>query len=186
MRSFSKEDWAEYRRKVQIIFQDPYASLNPRIPVGQAITEPMAVHGLYRPNERREKMEQLLHKVGLKADQAGRYPHEFSGGQRQRLCIARALALSPEFIICDESVSALDVSVQAQVLNLLMDLREEFGLTYLFISHDLGVVRHISDHIAVMRKGALEEFADADALFTHPHSAYTRQLLQDSPGLTQQ
>lgn len=186
MRSFSKEDWAEYRRKVQIIFQDPYASLNPRIPVGQAITEPMAVHGLYRPNERREKMEQLLHKVGLKADQAGRYPHEFSGGQRQRLCIARALALSPEFIICDESVSALDVSVQAQVLNLLMDLREEFGLTYLFISHDLGVVRHISDHIAVMRKGALEEFADADALFTHPHSAYTRQLLQDSPGLTQE
>jgi peptide/nickel transport system ATP-binding protein len=186
MRSFSKEDWAEYRRKVQIIFQDPYASLNPRIPVGQAITEPMAVHGLYRPNERREKMEQLLHKVGLKADQAGRYPHEFSGGQRQRLCIARALALSPEFIICDESVSALDVSVQAQVLNLLMDLREEFGLTYLFISHDLGVVRHISDHIAVMRKGALEEFADADTLFTHPHSAYTRQLLQDSPGLTQE
>lgn len=185
LQTFGKEDWAEYRRKVQIIFQDPYASLNPRIPVGKAIMEPMTVHRLHKPAERKEKMEQLLEKVGLNPGLSTRYPHEFSGGQRQRLCIARALALAPEFIICDESVSALDVSVQAQVLNLLMDLREEFGLTYLFISHDLGLVRHTSDHIAVMRKGKLEEYADAETLFTEPHSAYTRQLLDDSLGILQ-
>ena len=148
---------------MQIIFQDPYSSLNPRITIGKAIAEPLEVHGLINSSEqRKEKVSELLEKVGLKADYYNRYPHEFSGGQRQRIVIARALALQPSFVICDESVSALDVSVQAQVLNLLNDLKKEFGFTAIFISHDLSVVRYISDRIMVMNKGRIEEIGVAD------------------------
>jgi peptide/nickel transport system ATP-binding protein len=167
---------------MQIIFQDPYSSLNPRITIGEAIMEPMRVHNLHASeNARRHKVAELLTKVGLEASQAGRYPHEFSGGQRQRICIARALAVEPEFIICDESVSALDVSVQAQVLNLLNDLKKEFGLTYLFISHDLSVVRYMSDRLMVMHKGEIQETGEADQVYTHPQSDYTRLLLRAIP-----
>lgn len=170
------------RKKLQIIFQDPYSSLNPRIPVGEAIIEPMRIHKLHEnENTRKSKVAELLQKVGLEASHYGRYPHEFSGGQRQRICIARALAVEPEFIICDESVSALDVSVQAQVLNLLNDLKKEFGLTYLFISHDLSVVRYMSDRLMVMKNGEILEMGDADDVFTHPKSEYTKLLLEAIP-----
>ncbi|MBP6456566.1 MAG: ABC transporter ATP-binding protein, partial [Chitinophagaceae bacterium] len=178
--SFSKNDWKAYRRKVQLIFQDPYSSLNPRINIGEAIKETMDVHHLFDKKIREEKVIELLQKVGLQADFYKRYPHEFSGGQRQRISIARALALQPEVLICDESVSALDVSVQAQVLNLLVSLREEFQLTYLFISHDLGVIKHISDHIAVMQKGELVEYNDAENLYSNPKNNYTKALLENS------
>ncbi|GBL35500.1 oligopeptide transport ATP-binding protein AppF [Filimonas sp.] len=177
---FTKADLAVYRKEVQIIFQDPYSSLNPRIPVGEAIREPMDVHGLCKSNERNEKVMELLTKVGLLPDHVHRYPHEFSGGQRQRICIARALALEPRFIICDESVSALDVSIQAQVLNLLVSLRDEFNLSYLFISHDLSVIRHISDHVAVMRKGIIEEWDTSENIYHTPESDYTRKLIASS------
>jgi peptide/nickel transport system ATP-binding protein len=177
---FSKDDWKAYRRKVQLIFQDPYSSLNPRINIGEAIKETMDVHQLFDKKDRKEKVIELLEKVGLQADFYKRYPHEFSGGQRQRISIARALALQPEVLICDESVSALDVSVQAQVLNLLVSLREEFQLTYLFISHDLGVIKHISDHIAVMQKGELVEYNDAENLYLNPKNSYTKELLANS------
>jgi peptide/nickel transport system ATP-binding protein len=167
---------------MQIIFQDPYSSLNPRIPVGEAIAEPMKVHGLYKNDAgRREKVIELLNKVGLNETQYNRYPHEFSGGQRQRICIARALGLEPEFIICDESVSALDVSVQAQVLNLLNDLKKEFGFTSIFISHDLSVVKYMSDRMMVMRKGRIEELGDAQDIYAHPKSEYTRALIESIP-----
>ncbi|MFN8264464.1 MAG: ABC transporter ATP-binding protein [Chitinophagaceae bacterium] len=173
-----------HRKDLQIVFQDPYSSLNPRIKVGNAITEPMLVHGLAKtPKAAREKAVELLEKVNLKADQFHRYPHEFSGGQRQRLVIARALALNPSFIVWDESVSALDVSVQAQVLNLLNDLKADFGFTSLFITHDLSVVRYISDRILVMQKGSLEESGDAETIWNRPRSPYTRQLLEAIPGL---
>jgi peptide/nickel transport system ATP-binding protein len=170
------------RKKLQIIFQDPYSSLNPRITIGEAIIEPMRIHKLHG-NEiaRKAKVAELLQKVGLEASQYGRYPHEFSGGQRQRICIARALAVEPEFIICDESVSALDVSVQAQVLNLLNDLKKEFGLTYLFISHDLSVVRYMSDRLMVMKNGEIQEMGEADEVYTNPKSEYTRLLLDAIP-----
>ncbi len=172
------------RPKFQIIFQDPYASLTPGISVGSAIMEPMRVHRIMNNNrERKQRIMDLLRKVGLQEEHYYRYPHEFSGGQRQRVCIARALALEPEFLVCDESVSALDVSVQAQVLNLLNELKEEFGLTFLFISHDLSVVKYMSDRIMVMKNGRLEEINDADELYKNPKSDYTRTLIEAIPGL---
>ncbi len=177
---FNKTELAEYRKKVQIIFQDPYSSLNPRVTIGNSIKEPMDVHGLYTSSLRKEKAIELLTKVDLKPEHYNRYPHEFSGGQRQRICIARALALQPEFIICDESVSALDVSVQAQVLNLLVQLREEFNLSYLFISHDLSVIKHISDYVAVMNKGEIVELNNAEELYNMPKEEYTKKLISSS------
>ncbi len=178
----NSNDLRNLRKKLQIIFQDPYSSLNPRITVGEAIIEPMRVHKLHgNENSRKAKVSELLLKVGLEASHYGRYPHEFSGGQRQRICIARALAVEPEFIICDESVSALDVSVQAQVLNLLNDLKKEFGLTYLFISHDLSVVRYMSDRLMVMKNGEIQEMGEADEVYTNPQSEYTRILLDAIP-----
>ena len=172
----------DLRRDIQIIFQDPYSSLNPRITIGQSIMEPMEVHQVFSSfGERKEKVLELLERVNLKADHFSRYPHEFSGGQRQRISIARALALQPKFIICDESVSALDVSVQAQVLNLLRELQEEFNLTYIFISHDLSVVKHISDRMMVMNNGKIEEIGDAEELYANPKSEYTRKLIQAIP-----
>jgi peptide/nickel transport system ATP-binding protein len=177
-----KEDLISLRKEVQIIFQDPYSSLNPRITVGNAIAEPMQVHKIVAGNkQRKEKTIELLEKVGLQAEHYNRYPHEFSGGQRQRIVIARALALNPSFIVCDESVSALDVSVQAQVLNLLNDLKKDFGFTSIFISHDLSVVRYISDRIMVMNKGKIEEIGSADDIYYKPSSAYTRQLIAAIP-----
>ena len=170
------------RRKIQIIFQDPYASLNPRMTIGAAIAEPLIIHNLFPTKETREKrVGELLHKVGLTAEMANRYPHEFSGGQRQRICIARALAVEPEFIICDESVSALDVSIQAQILNLLQDLQAEFNLSYIFISHDLAVVKYISDEVAVMNKGKVVELSDAVSIYKSPKDEYTKKLLSAIP-----
>ena len=177
------DDLRNLRKKIQIIFQDPYSSLNPRITIGEAIIEPMRIHNLHgNDSSRRVKVSDLLQKVGLEASHYGRYPHEFSGGQRQRICIARALAVEPEFIICDESVSALDVSVQAQVLNLLNDLKKEFGLTYLFISHDLSVVRYMSDRLMVMKNGEIQEMGEADEIYTNPQSEYTQKLIDAIPG----
>lgn len=171
------------RKDIQIIFQDPYSSLNPRIPVGSAIAETMQVHGIGEGERgRREKAVEWLEKVGLKADHYRRYPHEFSGGQRQRIGIARALALDPAFVVCDESVSALDVSVQAQVLNLLNNLKREMGFTTVFISHDLGVVHYISDRIMVMNKGKIEEIGEAEQVFRKPATAYTQRLIDAIPG----
>ena len=169
------------RRRMQIVFQDPYSSLNPRRTVGDAIGEPLFVHGLARGAEIDRRVSQLLERVGLPGSYRGRYPHEFSGGQRQRVCIARALALGPEFIVCDEAVSALDISIQAQILNLLSDLQDEYKLTYLFISHNLNVVRHIADRIAVMYLGNLVEVADAERLFEAPQHPYTRALMSANP-----
>lgn len=172
------------RPKFQIIFQDPYASLTPGISVGNAIMEPMRVHGiLNNKRERKQRIIELLLRAGLEEKHYDRYPHEFSGGQRQRICIARALALDPEFLICDESVSALDVSVQAQVLNLLNDLKKEFGLTFIFISHDLSVVKYMSDRIIVMKNGRMEEINQADALYLNPRSDYTQKLIDAIPSL---
>jgi len=179
----SKTDLRKLRKDIQIIFQDPYASLNPRLSIGQSILEPLQVHKLHRNDtERKQKVLELLNKVGLKEEHFNRYPHEFSGGQRQRVVIARALALEPKFIICDESVSALDVSVQAQVLNLIRDLQQEFGLTYIFISHDLAVVKHISDRILVMNKGKIEEEGFPEQIFNAPKAEYTRKLIAAIPG----
>lgn len=172
------------RKDLQIIFQDPYSSLNPRITIGEAIREPMKVHRLHGDEpSRKGKVIELLEKVGLEAGHYTRYPHEFSGGQRQRICIARALALEPKLIICDESVSALDVSIQAQVLNLLNDLKKEFNLTYIFISHDLAVVKYMSDRIIVMKNGQIVEMGEADKVFGDPVSDYTRALLAAVPGI---
>lgn len=177
-----ERDFREIRKNMQIIFQDPYSSLNPRITVGESIMEPMKVHGILKNSQqRREKVSDLLSKVGLEEKFFHRYPHEFSGGQRQRICIARALALSPQFIICDESVSALDVSVQAQVLNLLNDLKKEFKFTYIFISHDLSVVKFMSDRMVVMQKGKIEEMGDADQIYNNPKSEYTQKLINSIP-----
>ena len=170
------------RKEMQIIFQDPYSSLNPRITIGEALMEPMQVHHILdNNNQRKEKVYELLKKVGMEEKQFGRFPHEFSGGQRQRVCIARALALNPKFIICDESVSALDVSVQAQVLNLLNDLKREFKFTYIFISHDLSVVKFMSDRIVVMNKGKVEEMGDADQICLNPQKEYTKNLIHSIP-----
>ena len=176
------EEMRLLRRKMQIIFQDPYSSLNPRMTVGEILTEPLVVHGLGGgKSERLSAAKELMEKVGLKANQLNRYPHEFSGGQRQRICIARALMLRPEFVICDESVSALDVSIQAQVLNLLLDLQQEFKLTYIFISHDLGVVNFISDEVGVMNGGRLVEMGNADRIYRQPREEYTKTLLGAIP-----
>jgi peptide/nickel transport system ATP-binding protein len=178
----SKGDLKELRKEMQIIFQDPYSSLNPRMTVGDAIMEPMTVHGIHANQfERKDKVMELLSKVNLQPEQFTRYPHEFSGGQRQRICIARALALNPSFIICDESVSALDVSVQAQVLNLLIKLRDEFKFSYIFISHDLSVVKFISDRIVVMNKGKVEEIGFADDIYNNPTKEYTQKLINAIP-----
>lgn len=172
----------EIRKDMQIIFQDPYSSLNPRITVGEAIMEPMKVHGILGSDkERKERVLELLNKVNMSAEHFYRYPHEFSGGQRQRICIARALALNPQFIICDESVSALDVSVQAQVLNLLNELKKEFKFTYIFISHDLSVVKFMSDRMVVMNKGKIEEIGYADDIYSNPQTEYTRKLINAIP-----
>lgn len=172
----------EMRRRMQIIFQDPYSSLNPRMTIGDIVTEPMLIHGIgANKKERYDMARELLQKVGLHGDHLNRYPHEFSGGQRQRICIARALGLRPDFIICDESVSALDVSVQAQVLNLLLDLQEEFNLTYVFISHDLSVVKYISDEVAVMKDGKIVELASSDGIYLNPKEEYTKNLLEAIP-----
>lgn len=170
------------RKDIQIIFQDPYSSLNPRMEVGAAIMEPMNVHGIMaNEKERKERVIELLRRVNLSPDHFHRYPHEFSGGQRQRICIARAIALQPKFIICDESVSALDVSVQAQVLNLLNELRDDFGFTYIFISHDLSVVKFMSDRMIVMNKGKIEEMGDPDEIYANPKTEYTRNLIAAIP-----
>jgi peptide/nickel transport system ATP-binding protein len=176
-------DMRRMRRDVQIIFQDPYSALNPKLTVGDSLMEPLQVHQLYRNNaERKQKVLELLERVNLNPDHFNRYPHEFSGGQRQRIVIARALALQPRFIICDESVSALDVSVQAQVLNLLRELQEELKLTYIFISHDLSVIKHISDRIMIMNKGQIEEIGEADDVYNHPKQDYTKRLIAAIPG----
>lgn len=173
-----------YRKKIQVIFQDPYNSLNPRLTIFNIIGEALEIHF---PNmnrsQRRDRVEILLKKVGLKPEHMDRYPHEFSGGQRQRIGIARALAVEPEFIVCDEPVSALDVSVQAQIVNLLQDLQEELGLTYLFIAHDLAVVEHISNFVLVMNQGKIVEAATADAIYQNPQDPYTRKLLDAVPKL---
>jgi peptide/nickel transport system ATP-binding protein len=171
------------RKDLQIVFQDPYGSLNPRITIGNAILEPLQVHGiLENNNQRKDKVVELLEKVNLSSEHFNRYPHQFSGGQRQRICIARALALNPSFLIFDESVSALDVSVQAQVLNLLNDLKKEFNFTSIFISHDLSVVHYISDRIMVMHKGKIVEEGTATQIWQHPQQAYTKQLIDAVPG----
>jgi peptide/nickel transport system ATP-binding protein len=169
------------RKHIQIIFQDPYSSLNPRITIGNAILEPMKVHGLF-PGNRKQKVFELLERVNLKEEHYNRYPHEFSGGQRQRICIARALASEPEFIICDESVSALDVSIQAQILNLLNSLKKDFRFTSIFISHDLSVVKFMSDRMIVMNQGRIEEMGDPDTIYSYPASEYTRKLIKAIPG----
>ena len=170
------------RKDIQIIFQDPYSSLNPRIPVGEAIIEPMEVHNLYASDiERKEKVIDILNRVGLSEDYFNRYPHEFSGGQRQRIGIARTIALQPKLIVCDESVSALDISVQAQVLNLLNELKTDFGFTYIFISHDLAVVKYMSDQLLVMNQGKIEELDDADVIYNAPKKEYTKKLIHAIP-----
>lgn len=178
----NKDEIRKLRKEIQLIFQDPYSSLNPRIPIGKAIMEPMKVHGLYKNDaERKAKAIEILERVGLGEDFFNRYPHEFSGGQRQRIGIARTIALQPKLIVCDESVSALDISVQAQVLNLLNELKENFGFTYVFISHDLAVVKYMSDQVLVMNKGKIEEMADADELYANPKSEYTKKLIEAIP-----
>ena len=177
-----RDELHSLRKEVQIIFQDPYSSLNPRLTIGSAIAEPMKVHGILPTGkQRKDKVTELLEKVNLKAQHFNRYPHEFSGGQRQRIVIARALALKPSFIVCDESVSALDVSVQAQVLNLLNELKKEFGFTVIFISHDLSVVRYISDRIMIMNNGRIEESGSADEIYFNPKSTYTKNLVASIP-----
>jgi peptide/nickel transport system ATP-binding protein len=179
----NKTEILAFRKEVQIIFQDPYSSLNPRKTIGSAIMEPMEVHKIYKTaKERKDQAIELLEKVNLSAEHFNRYPHEFSGGQRQRICIARTLAMKPKFIICDESVSALDVSVQAQVLNLLNDLKKDFGLTYIFISHDLSVIKYMCDRMIVMnKKGQIERYGECDEIYKDPQSAYTKSLIDAIP-----
>ncbi|WP_111706992.1 ABC transporter ATP-binding protein [Lutibacter citreus] len=180
--NLSRKELKNFRKEVQIIFQDPFSSLNPRIPVGKAIMEPMKVHGILNSsNERKQYVFDILKRVGLEEEHFYRYPHEFSGGQRQRIGIARTIALKPKLIICDESVSALDVSVQAQVLNLLNELKQDFGFTYIFISHDLAVVKYMSDQLVVMNKGKIEEIGDADLIYKTPKTNYTQKLIDAIP-----
>ena len=175
------EELRRMRRKMQMIFQDPYASLNPRMTVGDIVGEPLEVHNVARGKEKRERVMELLQLVGLNPYFINRYPHEFSGGQRQRIGVARALALNPSFIVCDEPVSSVDVSIQAQIVNLLEDLQEKFGMAYLFIAHDLAMVRHISDRVAVMYLGKIVELTDRDELYHHPLHPYTQALLSAVP-----
>jgi peptide/nickel transport system ATP-binding protein len=180
--SMSARQFMDYKRRIQIIFQNPYASLNPRMIVGQTLTEPMSIHGIGASvQERTDLAFEMLHKVGLPEVSFYKYPHEFSGGQRQRIAIARCLTLKPDILICDESVSALDVSVQAQVLNLLSDLQDEYHLSYIFISHDLAVVKYISDEIMVMNQGAIVEIANSDDIYRNPKQPYTKKLLSSIP-----
>ena len=178
----SKTELRKLRKEIQLIFQDPFSSLNPRIPVGKAIMEPMEVHKLYKNNqERKQKTLELLHRVGLNESHFNRYPHEFSGGQRQRIGIARTIAVEPKLIVCDESVSALDISVQAQVLNLLNELKDKFGFTYIFISHDLAVVKYMADQLLVMNQGKIVEQGDADQIYANPEKEYTQKLIDAIP-----
>jgi oligopeptide transport system ATP-binding protein len=178
----TKEDIKEFRKKATMVFQDPYSSLNPRMTVSDIIGEPLDIHGLYKTKEeRRERILELMSYVGLNPEHASRYAHEFSGGQRQRIGIARSLAVNPEFIVCDEPVSALDVSIQAQVINMFDELQDKLGLTYLFIAHDLLVVRHISDRIAVMYLGKMVELADAEEIYNNPLHPYSKSLLSSVP-----
>ena len=179
--SLNREEILKYRSDIQMIFQDPFSSLNPRMIVSDIIKEPLDLHTSLTKNEKKEKVDWLLEKVGLSKEQSNRYPHEFSGGQRQRIGIARALATEPKIIIADEPVSALDVSIQAQVINLMMDLQEEFNLTIIFIAHDLSVVKHISSHVAVMYLGEVVEFNEVDEIFSNPKHEYTRTLLTSIP-----
>jgi len=179
--TMSKKGLRHVRRDLQVVFQDPYASLNPRMTVGDIVSEPLLVHDIGDRRSRRRSAEQLLEVVGFNPDFINRYPHEFSGGQRQRIGIARALALNPSLIVCDEPVSALDVSIQAQILNLLKDLQREFGLAYLFIAHDLAVVRTMSDHIAVMNRGKIVEIGPAEEVYTNPQDPYSQALLAAVP-----
>jgi oligopeptide transport system ATP-binding protein len=177
----NKEQLKQFTRKAQMIFQDPYASLNPRMTVTDIVGEGIDIHGLYKGQERQKRIYELLELVGLSREHASRFPHEFSGGQRQRIGIARALAIEPKFIVCDEPISALDVSIQAQVVNLLQDLQKEFGLTYLFIAHDLSMVKHISDRIAVMYLGAIVELTESYEMYSNPLHPYTQALLSAVP-----
>lgn len=182
--SMSESSYYPYRKKIQMIFQDPFGSLNPRMKIGDSVAEPLTVHHKHLSYcDRQEKVAFYLNKVGLSADMMKRFPHEFSGGQRQRIGIARALACEPEFIICDEPVSALDVSVQAQIVNLLKDLQEEFKLTYLFIAHDLAVVEHMSDHIVVMNQGNMVESGPSDFICQQPKHPYTKKLISSIPAI---
>jgi len=176
-----REEMMEYRRKVQVVFQDPHASLNPRHTIQEILTEGMIYHGLCTKAERRDKGAELLESVGLPADMLDRYPHEFSGGQRQRICIARAIALKPELLICDEAVSALDLSIRAQVLDLLGDLKKKLSLSFLFITHDIGVVQHIADRIIVMNRGQIVEQGTCDEVLKHPKEEYTKYLMAAVP-----
>ena len=177
----SRKKMHPYRRKLQMIFQDPYASLNPRFTVGEIIEEPMVIHHMYTPEKRKQRVQELLETVGLKPDHIRRYPHEFSGGQRQRIGIARTLALEPEFIVCDEPISALDVSIQAQVINLLEDIQKRQGISYLFIAHDLGMVKHISHRIGVMYLGHMVESGSSDDVYHRPLHPYSKALLSAEP-----
>ncbi|MCK9170457.1 MAG: ATP-binding cassette domain-containing protein [Treponema sp.] len=177
----STREMIPYRKKIQMIFQDPYSSLNPRYTVGETIAEPMEIHNMYDRETRMEKVSSLLEQVGLKPDHISRYPYEFSGGQRQRIGIARTLALDPEFIICDEPISALDVSIQAQIINLLEKIQDEKKISYLFIAHDLAMVRHISHKIGVMYLGHLVEFGDAETVYNDPLHPYTKALMSSAP-----
>ncbi|BCS80688.1 ABC transporter ATP-binding protein [Anaerocellum diazotrophicum] len=177
----TKKDMLPYRKSMQMIFQDPYASLNPRMTVGDIIGEPLEIHNIAKGNEKKERVQELLRLVGLNSEHANRYPHEFSGGQRQRIGIARALAVEPEFIICDEPISALDVSIQAQIVNMLEDLQQQLGLTYLFIAHDLSMVKHISSRVGVMYLGKLVELAESNELYSNPLHPYTQALLSAIP-----
>lgn len=179
--SLKKRDMKQLRTKMQMIFQDPYASLNGRMTVGSIIEEPMAIHSIGTPTERKERVEELLGMVGLKSEHKNRFPHEFSGGQRQRICIARALSVNPKFVVCDEPISSLDVSIQAQVVNLMKDLQDRLGLTYLFIAHDLSVVKYISDRILVMYLGKSMELASSEELTSNPCHPYTKALLGAVP-----
>ena len=181
--NYSKDQMRKVRKEMQIIFQDPFASLNPRRTVGQTIEEALEISNVVAPEDRRVRALQVMEQVGLRPDQIDRYPHEFSGGQRQRICIARALAVEPSLIVCDEAVSALDVSIQAQVLNLLKDLQQQYDLTYLFISHDLGVVHYITDRVMVMYLGKVVELANTNELFDTPYHPYTKALLSAIPSL---
>ena len=177
----NKNEMQRFRRRMMIIYQDPFGSLDPRMKIGKAISEPLEVHRIGTPQEREDRVVELMKKVGLTPEQINRYPHEFSGGQRQRIGIARALATNPEFIVADESVSALDVSIQAQIINLLKQLQEEFGLTLLFVAHDLSVVKHISDRVAVMYLGKIVEMGQKSMLFNDPQHPYTQALLSSIP-----
>ena len=178
---FNEEQMRKVRKEIQMIFQDPYASLDPRLTVEEIVTEPMEIHNLYTPEERRKRARELLNIVGLSPEHLNRFPHEFSGGQRQRIGLARALAVEPKFIICDEPVSALDVSIQAQIINTFEDMQEKFGLTYLFISHDIAMVKHISENIAVMYLGKIMENAPSSEIYKHPLHPYTQGLMAAVP-----